>query len=110
MTILQENQYFDNEADFCRVYSEQSLRMIQKILLKNHISYFVKNVNDSMVARLLGRKACAIIRINDADITRAAGLIDDVNARDARLIRTRSADDWVMERSRTKRYSQPRLH
>ena len=103
MTILQENQYFDNETDFCRVYSEESLRMIQKILLNNHISYFIKNKDDSMMARLLGRRACRIIRINDADITRAAGLTNSLDARDVRFIRTKSADDWVLTQARSRR-------
>ena len=41
-SILREDQYFDNEADFCVVWNEDSKAEIEQLFLDHRISYFVK--------------------------------------------------------------------
>ncbi|SDZ76802.1 hypothetical protein SAMN02745687_00347 [Lachnospiraceae bacterium NK3A20] len=94
-SILLENQYFDNECDFCKVYSEENLLKIENIFLKNRISYFIKPEDDSLLARLFGsvmNRQRMVIRINNRDIERAVRLVDGIHGVD--VIAAMPQSDW----------------
>jgi hypothetical protein len=78
-SILREDQYFNNESNFCRVSGAKAKAALEKILLANGISYFVKWDDRSWLSRLLegGRNEHGVctIRINTGDIARATELV-----------------------------------
>ncbi|MCR5502974.1 MAG: hypothetical protein K6F53_08185 [Lachnospiraceae bacterium] len=67
----------NREISFCRVYSKEAKDKLEKIFLKNRISYFVEWQERSFLSRLFGtrEKNVFTIRINDADIERATELV-----------------------------------
>ena len=80
-SILREDQYFDNEADFCVVWNEDSKAEIEQIFLDHRISYFVKEEPKPWYRKLLSFKRypdAYVIRINSRDIARAAQLVEGI--------------------------------
>lgn len=75
-----DDQVFNREVAFCRVYSQDSKEKLEKLFLKNRISYFIEWQDRSLVSRMFGsekkkEKSMYTIRINEADIERATELV-----------------------------------
>lgn len=84
MTSLSfDNQVFNREVSFCKVYSLDSKEKLEKLFLKNRISYFIEWQERSFVSRLFGskkQKNMFTIRINEADVERATDLIRGIDS------------------------------
>ncbi len=93
-SILREDQYFDNEADFCKVESEIVRSELEKIFLKNRISYFIKAQEQGFFDRLFGskEKRSYIVRINNRDIAKAIRLVQDLQG--IEIIGKEPEPDW----------------
>ncbi|MBE5860117.1 MAG: hypothetical protein E7301_08350 [Butyrivibrio sp.] len=87
-SIIQEDQVFNNEVSFCRVYSQESKKILEERFLANRISYYIDWQNQSFFQKLFGRdnsKILCTIRINRADVERARDLVsglEDIKLRD----------------------------
>ncbi len=87
-SIIQENQVFNNEVSFCRVYSEESKKILEDRFLENRISYFVDWQETSFFKKIFGGKKNKIlctIRINSQDVERARELVsglEDIKIRE----------------------------
>lgn len=93
-TILRDDQYFDSEADFCRVYDDRVLHVLERILLRNGISYFIKEENTSLLARLLCmRRSGFVVRINGRDMGKAIWLAEEL--RGVEIIGRLPERDWI---------------
>ena len=81
MTSLSfDDRVFNREVPFCRVYSLDSKEKLEKLFLKNRISYFIEWQDRPLLARFFGdekqkEKSMFTIRINEADVERATDLI-----------------------------------
>lgn len=69
----------NNEVDFCRVYDMAMKEKIEKILLKNRISYCVHFEEKGILQRFFftkpAEKTACVFRINDAEVPRAKELV-----------------------------------
>ena len=76
------NGVVNREVAFCRVYSMDAKEKLEKLFLKNRISYFVEWQDRSFISRLLGAREKNIftIKINDADIERATALVQGIES------------------------------
>ena len=86
-SIIQDDQVFNNEVSFCKVYSQESKKTLEERFLANRISYYVDWQDQSFFQRLFGRnnKILCTIRINRADVERARELIsglEDIKFKD----------------------------
>ncbi len=89
--LVFDDQTFNREVTFCRVYSQESKKKLEKLFLQNRISYFIEWQERFLFARLFGgkrqrEKNVFTVRINEADVERATELakgIEDVRLRDA---------------------------
>lgn len=75
-----QNGMISGEVAFCKVYSAEAKKQLEKLFLKNRISYFIEWQERSFVSQLLKRedrseKSVFIIRINEADVEEATKLI-----------------------------------
>ena len=73
-SIIQNNQVFNNEVPFCRVYSVESKKQLEERFLAHRISYFIEWQDKSILQRLFDRKGSKIVctfRINTGDLVRA---------------------------------------
>ena len=81
MTALSfDDKVFNREVSFCRVYSLESKEKLEKLFLRNRISYFIGWQDRSFLSRLLKgenqkEKTTFTIRINEADVERATELV-----------------------------------
>lgn len=90
-SLVFDDQTFNREVTFCRIYSQESKKKLEKLFLQNRISYFIEWQERSLFSRLFrGRnqreKNVFTVRINEADIERATELakgLDDIRLRDA---------------------------
>lgn len=78
--LVFDDQRFNREVSFCRVYSMTSKEKLEKLFLQNRISYFIEWQDRSFVSRLFGgdkkkEKNMFTIRINEADVERATELV-----------------------------------
>ena len=76
-SIIQNNQVFNNEVPFCRVYSVESKKQLEERFLAHRISYFIEWQDKSILQRLFDRKGSRIVctfRINRGDLVRAKEL------------------------------------
>ncbi|WP_026521061.1 hypothetical protein [Butyrivibrio sp. VCB2001] len=76
-SIIQNNQVFNNEVPFCRVYSVESKKQLEERFLAHRISYFIEWQDKSILQRLFDRKGSKIVctfRINKGDLLRAKEL------------------------------------
>ena len=76
-SIIQNNQVFNNEVPFCRVYSVDSKKQLEERFLAHRISYFIEWQDKSILQRLFDRKGSKIVctfRINKGDLVRAKEL------------------------------------
>ena len=70
--ITFSNKVFDREVAFCKVYSLESKEKLEKLFLKNRISYFIEWQDRTLWQRLMNKdkskeKNVFTIRINEAD-------------------------------------------
>ena len=106
-TILREDQYFDSEADFCRVYDDAVLHVLERILLRNGISYFIKEENTSLLARLLCmRRSGFVVRINGRDMGKAIWLAEEI--RGVEIIGELPEKDWIPREAGQRRKEEER--
>lgn len=81
------DQVYNREVSFCRVYSLESKEKLEKLFLKNRISYFIEWQERSFFSRIFAsekQKNIFTIRINEADVEKATELargIDSVKFR-----------------------------
>ena len=83
MTSIFGDQTFNREISFCRVYSVDSKDKLEKLFLKNQISYFIEWQEPSFFAKLFGgdkQKSNFTVRINEADVERATKLVHGLEA------------------------------
>ena len=76
-SIIQNNQVFNNEVPFCRVYSVESKKQLEERFLAHRISYFIEWQDKSILQRLFDRKGSKIVctfKINRGDLVRAKEL------------------------------------
>lgn len=74
------NGMISGEVAFCKVYSAEAKNQLEKLFLKNRISYFIEWQERSWIARLLKRedgreKNVFVIRIHEADLDKATNLV-----------------------------------
>jgi hypothetical protein len=80
-SIIQNNQVFNNEVPFCRVYSVDSKKQLEERFLAHRISYFIEWQDKSIIQRLLDRKGSRIVctfKINKGDLVRARELAQGI--------------------------------
>ena len=80
-SIIQNNQVFNNEVPFCRVYSMESKKQLEERFLAHRISYFIEWQDKSFLQRLFDRKGSKIVctfRINKGEIERARALAQGI--------------------------------
>jgi hypothetical protein len=100
-TIIQNNQVFNNEVPFCRVYSIESKKQLEERFLAHRISYFIEWQDKSILQRLFDRKGNKIVctfRINKGELLRARELaqgIEGIKFKDYGVIK----DDRIRRRS-----------
>ena len=76
-SIIQNNQVFNNEVPFCRVYSVESKKQLEERFLAHRISYFIEWQDKSILQKLFDRSGSKIVctfRINKGDLLRAKEL------------------------------------
>ena len=78
LAAIEKNLFFYKEISFCKVYSLESKAALEKLLLKNHISYFIEWGQTPLYQRVFQshtrEKNVYIFRINQADVKKAAML------------------------------------
>ena len=80
-TIIPNNQVFNNEVPFCRVYSIESKKQLEERFLAHRISYFIEWQDKSILQRIFDRKGSKIVctfRINKGEILRARELAQGI--------------------------------
>ncbi|MCR5157478.1 MAG: hypothetical protein K6C96_12455 [Butyrivibrio sp.] len=80
-SIIQNNQVFNNEVPFCRVYSVESKKQLEERFLAHRISYFIEWQEKNFIQRLLDRKGSKIVctfRINRGDVIKAKELAQGI--------------------------------
>ncbi len=73
-SIIQNNQVFNNEIPFCRVYSVESKKQLEERFLAHRISYFIEWQEKSIFQKIFDRKGSKIVctfRINKRDLLNA---------------------------------------
>ncbi len=80
-SIIQNNQVFNNEIPFCRVYSIESKKQLEERFLAHRISYFIEWQDKSFIQKLFdrnGNKIVCTFRINKGDILKARELAQGI--------------------------------
>ena len=80
-SIIQNNQVFNNEIPFCRVYSIESEKQLEERFLAHRISYFIEWQDKSFLQRLFDRSGSKIVctfKINKGEIARAKALAQGI--------------------------------
>ena len=120
-SIIQNNQVFNNEIPFCRVYSIESKKELEERLLAHRISYFIEWQDKSILQKLFDRSGSKIVctfKINRGDLLKARELAQGIEGikfkdhgeiKDTERIRRRSeavktdtSDDIGMEMPKLK--------
>ena len=75
--ITFSNKVFDREVAFCKVYSLESKEKLEKLFLKNRISYFIEWQDRTLWQRLMNKDKSKEknVRINEADVDKARDLV-----------------------------------
>lgn len=84
-TLVFDNQRFNREVSFCRVYNQESKEKLEKLFLQNRISYFIEWQERPLLSRIFGadrqkEKNIFVIRINEADVERATELVQGIDS------------------------------
>ena len=80
-SIIQNNQVFNNEVPFCRVYSLESKKQLEERFLAQRISYFIEWQDKSFIQRLFDRSGSKIVctfKINKGELQRAKALAQGI--------------------------------
>ena len=80
-SIIQNNQVFNNEVSFCRVYSIESKKQLEERFLAHRISYFIEWQDKNFLQKLLdrsGNKIVCTFRINRGDAVKARELVQGI--------------------------------
>ena len=80
-SIIQNNQVFNNEVPFCRVYSMDSKKQLEERFLAHRISYFIEWQDKSILQRIFDRSGSKIVctfKINKGEIARARELAQGI--------------------------------
>ena len=88
-SLIFDDQMFNREVTFCKIYSLESKEKLEKIFLRNRISYFIDWQERSFFARLMGGekqkgKDVFTVRINEADVERASELVKGLDVHQLR--------------------------
>lgn len=84
-TLAFDDQRFNREVSFCKVYSLEGKEKIEKVFLQNRISYFIEWEERPLLSRMFGadrqkEKNFFTIRINEADVEKATELVQDIES------------------------------
>ena len=84
-SLIFENQVINREVPFCRVYSMDSKQKLEKLFLKNRISYFIEWQDKPLLQRMFAKnnnkeKSFFTIRINEADVPKARELVQGIES------------------------------
>ena len=80
-SIIQNNQVFNNEVPFCRVYSKESKQQLEERFLAHRISYFIEWQDKSIFQRIFdrsGNKIVCTFKINKGELLRARELAQGI--------------------------------
>ena len=80
-SILREDQYFDNECEFCTVIGADAMNQLERVFLRNGISYFIKEKKRSIFQKLFRTDPLEmefIVRINNKDVALATELAGEI--------------------------------
>ena len=55
-SIIQNDQVFNNEVSFCKVYSKESKKILEERFLANRISYYIDWQDKSFFQRIFGER------------------------------------------------------
>lgn len=80
-SIIQNNQVFNNEVPFCRVYSKESKQQLEERFLAHRISYFIEWQDKSILQRIFdrsGNKIVCTFKINKGELVRARELAQGI--------------------------------
>lgn len=80
-----DGSMYHREVAFCRVYSLESKEKLEKLFLKNRISYFIEWQDKPLLQRMFSRdsnkeKSFFTIRINEADVPKARELVQGIES------------------------------
>lgn len=83
--IIFDDKFYHREVAFCKVYSLDSKEKLEKLFLKNRISYYIEWQDKSFLQRLFSRdkskeKSVFTICINEADVERAKELVQGIES------------------------------
>ena len=76
-SIIQNNQVFNNEVPFCKVFSVESKKQLEERFLAHRISYFIEWQDKTFIQRLFDRSGSKIVctfKINKGELQRAREL------------------------------------
>ena len=84
-TLAFDDQRFNREVSFCKVYSLEDKEKLEKVFLKNRISYFIEWQDKPLLQRIFSRdsnkeKSFFTIRINEADVPKARELVQGIES------------------------------
>ena len=83
-TQIGTGKMVNREVDFCKAYSIEAKEQLEKLFLKNRISYFIEWQDRSLFSRLFEKnekgKNVFTIRINEADVEKATQLVSDIDS------------------------------
>ncbi|MBO5055467.1 MAG: hypothetical protein J6C64_03810 [Lachnospiraceae bacterium] len=80
-----DDKFFHREVAFCKVYSLDSKEKLEKLFLKNRISYYIEWQDKSFLQRMFSKdnskeKSVFTICINEADVERARELVHGIES------------------------------
>ncbi len=79
-SLKSSDSIYDNEVPFCRAYGLERKQALEKLFLKERISYYVVWQNDHWWQRFFSgkKKEVCTFRINRADVPRARELVAEM--------------------------------
>ena len=107
-SVLMDNQVFDNEIAFCKVFTLDAKQQLERVFLRHRISYFVEWQDKSFLQKLFtpkGNRISCTIRINRADFRQARELVKGIKNVKVRSTRGMQENDAVKELRRKKESS-----
>ena len=99
-SVLMDNQVFDNEIAFCKVFTLDAKQQLERVFLRHRISYFVEWQDKSFFQKLFtpkGNRISCTIRINRADFRQARDLVKGIKNVKVRSTRGMQDNDAVKE-------------
>lgn len=106
-----DNQVFDNEIAFCKVFTLDAKQQLERVFLRHRISYFVEWQDKSFFQRIFtpkGNRISCTIRINKADFRQARELVKGIKNVKVRSTRGMQETDAVKDLRRKKEKSEGR--